>query len=238
MSMMGRSRPQKRHPATQRSSGTAAVLSLGLMSLLIANTACLGKKKPAEDVPEEEYMTPLDRVLMGDNPGQDIVSGRSDMVGGLFGHPTSDCTDYALPEGDFMERLSLMGGCGDVFLYATDEAHTVTLMISVLNPRMEAQEAKTVITQSATLPDSRIDLQVFIGEEVGKYNCNDYMTANQRIDHRYTATAGTLTWTNGPGLDIYPIDVTLSDAVVTDASGCTLSVPTLSWEELLVGWYD
>ena len=143
-----------------------------------------------------------------------------------------------------MADLEWSGGCGDMTLYAMPTDGTMEVVLNVWGVCTEAHTAGTALDRTYNLPDASVQLKLNIGTNVSDATCDDVLEWENPmlVMHSIDASSGSLTLTVTPNGDSTPwstpamATVTLTDAVFTDANGCTSTVNSYTWNNVYVGW--
>lgn len=138
---------------------------------------------------------------------------------------------------DFESRLSLMGGCGDVWFYAVDDADEVLLTFSTFG-LIEAAAGDTTTT-TFDLPDDEVELMVEVGSQVSDAVCDDVIENDgPQVDHIYRAVAGAAVVTLRPMEEQWGArgDLRITDVVLRDGEGRTVVIEQMEWTDVFVGW--
>ena len=174
---------------------------------------------------------------------------------GLFGcEETPDPIDpQPTPQGiaadiaDASETLDMnVAGCGDVFVYAFDDAETRRITISIQGDH--AETARTALTTQVTtfdLPHPDVTITAAWGDQLVYELCNDALDPNLAplIDGEATAISGTVVLTIEPEIvEDAPTQVfahlELQDVTLehTD-SDAQHTIDAAMVEDVFVGWY-
>lgn len=154
----------------------------------------------------------------------------------LAGGIAAGCGDSDPLGPDFETRLSVLGGCGDVWFYAVDEADE--LLVTVSAPGLiEAAEGDTTTT-TFDLPDEGVELIVEAGSYISDAICDDVIEHGPRVDRTWRAVAGQAVVTIRPDSESWGAraDLRLTDVVVRDDEGHTAVIERLDWTDIFVGW--
>lgn len=137
---------------------------------------------------------------------------------------------------DFETRLSVLGGCGDVWFYAVDAADEV--LVTFAAPGLiEAAEGETTTT-TFDLPDEGVELIVEVGSYISDAICDDVIENGPRVDRTWRAVAGEAAVTIRPQGESWGArgDLRLTDVVLRDDDGHTVVIERLDWSDIFVGW--
>lgn len=147
--------------------------------------------------------------------------------------------------GDWLERLTQTGGCGDVSMYASSELRDLALMFSVRDVVQRAYDQGGELTESYDLsPEGPAGLRLQRGVDVSLPLCNDVMEPGVVVWVEYTATAGTATLTVVPTGEPQPWErpalatLVLEDVVLFEpGEGEEVFLPRLELTDIVVGWF-
>lgn len=134
-------------------------------------------------------------------------------------------------------------GCGDVTLYATDADDTWLLLFATTDAPAEAAHAEGATQElSYTLPDAAVTVELQWGTKLAGGVCNDTPPEGS-VDAVYTATQGSADLTVVPMGMPEPWEVpanaslVLSDLVLEDPSGETITIDGYEFVDVFVGWF-
>lgn len=121
--------------------------------------------------------------------------GSSDSDSGTSTGEMPECAGDACAalEADFVDRLTQLGGCGDVHLGAFDPTGTIALELRIDGLVAEAREAGMELKTEFTLPDAAVKLVVQTGTHLDAEFCTDFVEFEPKVDLVYTAISGTVT---------------------------------------------
>ena len=139
----------------------------------------------------------------------------------------------------FEKALTKLGGCGDVFLYATDPTDAVALF---------ARSTKFITvgaphSSSFALPSAELQLQVQVGRNLTSEACNDVVTSSPLHEFTYEPTSGKATLTTTPSAKggapsvMSTATLRLENVVFRNERGDLLTLPLFEITGITVGWY-
>lgn len=148
-------------------------------------------------------------------------------------------------EPGFESSFEYSGGCGDMLLYASNVEDTIlmTFIIDGLSEQAHTQGGQ--VSETASLPDSRIQLEVRVGEKLSDTVCDDVAEGGTHVDATYEAVTGSadiLVVPEGSPTDYggYPAKATviLSDIELQNLEDVTdiVELPSYSWSNVFIGW--
>ena len=136
---------------------------------------------------------------------------------------------------DFEQDLTEQGGCGDLFAYAVDAADEVMLTVRLDEPIAAGGDAPFDLV--FTLPDPAAEVKVEVGSSISDAMCDDVIENDgPQVDETWTAVSGTVSAHLEPDGYGTLTDVTLEDVVFESPTGEQVTVESLEWTDLSVGW--
>lgn len=139
---------------------------------------------------------------------------------------------------DFELDLERLGGCSDVLLFATDADDTTMLSLELDHPIEAGGDSET--SESVTLPDPLAVVTLEVGAAVSDATCDDVVeNGGPRVRDTYEAVSGQVDFVIVPDGDGYggaSASATLTDVVLENADGDSVTVEDFAWEDIHVGW--
>lgn len=143
-------------------------------------------------------------------------------------------------EEDFEADLTVHGGCGDVFVFAHDEADTMLLTAHAEGLIAPAQEANGEVVTTFEIPDAALSLDLDVGRRISDAICDDVIeNGGPQVDETWTAISGTATFAVTPAedaVDLGQADLHLEDVVLENDAGETVTIETFDIVDINVGW--
>ena len=142
---------------------------------------------------------------------------------------------------DFLDQLTKVGGCGDVYIGATNPEGTVGIFFNGTEIAITAHELAATQVRESVLPSEDVELRIALGTFLDQ-GCNDTGDGPQ-ITSMWTAVSGTVILTVVPmGMQEpwqVPADATLELVDVTFEGVGLDPVVIDSWivEDVSVGWF-
>lgn len=142
--------------------------------------------------------------------------------------------------GDFEADLTEKGGCGDLWVYAVDAGDTLLLTVNIDGPIAAA--AGVDATSDYTLPDAAVQITLDVGSSVSDRICDDVVeNGGPQVRETWTAVSGAvhLELVFPATTGAYPLpdaNVELTDVVLESEGGEQVTVESLTWEGVQVGW--
>lgn len=150
------------------------------------------------------------------------------------------CSSNPLAPG-FEDDLTRKGGCGDVVFYAADAADERLLTFTSQGPLAEALAAGEPTTSTWHLPDGDVAVRLEQGARLSQVVCNDVLSGGgPQVARTWTAVGGVARLTLRPSSDGSGLgrgDLVLEAVVLEDAEGVRITVQSLTWSDVSVGWY-
>ncbi len=150
------------------------------------------------------------------------------------------CQPAADLDSDFYNDLTTFSGCGDVYLYAADEADEVAVfadfdaLLDGLDITVEEHELAFDLSNQIG-----VDVTAVLGTNVSHTSCNDALEFEPFYEETWVPVSGTATLTVRPNAavdDSVRVDLVLEDVVFSYASGGDITVPSITWTNISVGW--
>lgn len=156
------------------------------------------------------------------------------------GDGDGDGTPTALPD-DFVEQLTSVTSCSDIFVAAVNPERTLMLMIWTPTLSQQAHDLGESITESIELPspNNAYRLRIQRGTGLGEV-CTDAVALDPVVDDEWFATSGTVSVTVEPG-DTPPggtATIELSDVTFESEGLEPVLIESLTLTNLHVGWED
>lgn len=154
------------------------------------------------------------------------------------------CTDKGcapLEEG-FAASLTAKGGCDDVFMYAQNDAGTISVELGATGLVAAATENAKVTTTDFVLPDAAVQLVAKTGQNLHEGLCTDFSEIEPTVDLSYLPTAGTVSITITPAIDVGDSPTATAEfkdviwKLMGDDNAPTVSRPALVIKDVTVGW--
>jgi hypothetical protein len=148
--------------------------------------------------------------------------------------------DPGLPPG-FLDELTKFGGCGDVFIGATDEAATMGMQFNGAEIAATAHMLEETQVRVSELPSDDVSLRIVLGSDLDE-TCND-VGPGPTVDVEWTAVSGTVTLTIVPTGDPEPWQVPayatleLTDVTFESAGRSPVVIDSWSVADVYVGWF-
>jgi hypothetical protein len=143
-------------------------------------------------------------------------------------------------EDDFEADLTVHGGCGDVFVFAHDEADTMLLTAHAEGLIAPAQAAGEEVVTTFEIPDSGLTLELEVGQRISDAICDDVIeNGGPQVDETWTAISGTATFAVRPDentAEYGRADLHLEDVVLENDGGESVTIETFDVTDISVGW--
>jgi hypothetical protein len=139
----------------------------------------------------------------------------------------------------FPEDLVIVGGCGDVILFAANPDDTLLLEVRGSGLVALAEAAGEPSTFDFVLPSDELTVSVDVGERVSDATCDDAIVdEGPRVDQAYEASAGTVTLSIVPSSEATGAvgSAFLRDVQFPSGPSHLLLLDEFSIEEVAVGW--
>ncbi len=161
-----------------------------------------------------------------------------DEVGECVAQTGDICTGTTLGPS-FEDGLTSTFGCGDVYLYAVDDADTVLMSLSAIDLIEMSNGAEEPQQYVLDLADGgALSLTVDVGQYASAYACNDAIENEPVITESWTAVSGTVVIDLGVPDEFGNTlaSATITDVVIETGVGEQLTVASFTFPETFVGW--
>lgn len=141
---------------------------------------------------------------------------------------------------DFAQRLTQLGGCGDVIFFAVDPDDQVMVTFHMEGLVAAARNAETETSTVVVLPSDDVELILQRGSRVSDATCDDVIeNSGPQIQQSWTARAGTATVRIRPEDDPSGTrgDLVLEDVLFGADDADDVALEHLEWTDVSVGWY-